>query len=206
MIPILFAPTDTTFETFGIGHLTDAISPHVVEERNGEFTFEMQYPIDGQHYDEIVMRSIILAKPNPQQQAQPFRVYRITKPINGVVTINANHLRYDLEGVPVAPFTANSLYNALNAMVSNRLVQSPFVFETDKWSNNQMSSTTPCSTLSLMGGQKGSLLDIYGGEYEFDTYTIRLLSRRGTDSGITIRYGVDLVDLQQEENCANCYT
>lgn len=206
MIPILFAPTDTTFETFGIGHLTDAISPHVVEERNGEFTFEMQYPIDGQHYDEIVMRSIILAKPNPQQQAQPFRVYRITKPINGVVTISANHLRYDLEGVPVAPFTANSLYNALNAMVSNRLVQSPFVFETDKWSNNQMSSTTPCSTLSLMGGQQGSLLDIYGGEYEFDTYTIRLLSRRGTDSGITIRYGVDLIDLQQEENCANCYT
>lgn len=206
MIPILFAPTDTTFETFGIGHLTDAISPHVVEERNGEFTFEMQYPIDGQHYEEIVMRSIILAKPNPQQQAQPFRVYRITKPINGVVTISANHLRYDLEGVPVAPFTANSLYNALNAMVSNRLVQSPFVFETDKWSNNQMSSTTPCSTLSLMGGQQGSLLDIYGGEYEFDTYTIRLLSRRGTDSGITIRYGVDLVDLQQEENCANCYT
>lgn len=206
MIPILFAPTDNTFETFGIGHLTDAISPHVVEERNGEFTFEMQYPIDGQHYDEIVMRSIILAKPNPQQQPQPFRVYRITKPINGVVTINANHLRYDLEGVPVAPFTANSLYNALNALVSNRLVQSPFVFETDKWSNNQMSSTTPCSTLSLMGGQQGSLLDIYGGEYEFDTYTIRLLSRRGTDSGITIRYGVDLVDLQQEENCANCYT
>lgn len=206
MIPILFAPTDTTFETFGIGHLTDAISPHVVEERNGEFTFEMQYPIDGQHYEEIVMRSIILAKPNPQQQSQPFRVYRITKPINGVVTISANHLRYDLEGVPVAPFTANSLYNALNAMVSNRLVQSPFVFETDKWSNNQMSSTTPCSTLSLMGGQQGSLLDIYGGEYEFDTYTIRLLSRRGTDSGITIRYGVDLVDLQQEENCANCYT
>lgn len=206
MIPILFAPTDNTFETFGIGHLTDAISPHVVEERNGEFTFEMQYPIDGQHYDEIVMRSIILAKPNPQQQPQPFRVYRITKPINGVVTINANHLRYDLEGVPVAPFTANSLYNALNALVSNRLVQSPFVFETDKWSNNQMSSTTPCSTLSLMGGQQGSLLDIYGGEYEFDTYTIRLLSRRGTDSGITIRYGVDLVDLRQEENCANCYT
>jgi len=206
MIPILFAPTDTTFETFGIGHLTDAISPHVVEERNGEFTFEMQYPIDGQHYEEIVMRSIILAKPNPQQQAQPFRVYRITKPINGVVTINANHLRYDLEGVPVAPFTANSLYNALNAMVSNRLVQSPFVFETDKWSNNQMSSTTPCSTLSLIGGQQGSLLDIYGGEYEFDTYTIRLLLRRGTDSGITIRYGVDLIDLQQEENCANCYT
>lgn len=206
MIPILFAPTDTAFDTFGIGHLSDAISPHVIEERNGEYSFEMQYPVDGQHYDEIVMRSIILAKPNPQHQPQPFRVYRITKPINGVVTVSANHLRYDLAGVPVAPFTANSLYNALNAMVSNRLVESPFVFDTDKWSNSNMTSTAPCSALSLLGGQHGSLLDVYGGEYEFDTYTIRLLSRRGTDSGITIRYGVDLIDMTQEENCANCYT
>lgn len=206
MIPILFAPTDTSFDTFGIGHLTDAISPHVVEERNGEFTFSMQYPVEGVHYDEIRMRSIILAKPNPQQNPQPFRVMRITKPINGIVTIDANHLRYDLEGVPVAPFTASSLFNALSAMVSNRLVPSPFTFTTDKWSNVSMTSKTPQPTLSLMGGQSGSLLDLYGGEYLFDTYNVSLLSRRGTDSGITIRYGVDLIDLQQEENCASCYT
>lgn len=206
MIPILFEPTDTSFDNFGIGHLTDAVSPHVVEERNGEFTFSMQYPVEGVHYDEIRMRSIILAKPNPQQNPQPFRVMRITKPINGIVTIDANHLRYDLEGVPVAPFTASSLFNALSAMVANRLVESPFTFTTDKWSNVSMSSKTPQSTLSLMGGQSGSLLDLYGGEYLFDTYNVSLLSRRGTDSGITIHYGVDLTDLQQEENCSSCYT
>lgn len=206
MIPILFSKTETSFSNFGIGHLSDAISPHVVEERNGEFSFEMQYPIDGVHYEELEMRSIILAKPSPKQNPQPFRVYRITKPINGIVTVYANHLRYDLEGVPVAPFTANSLYNALNAMTSNRLVQSPFTFTTDKWSNVRMTSKIPTSTLALMGGQQGSLLDIYGGEYKYDGYTVSLLDSRGEDNGVVIRYGVDLIDMQQEESCANCYT
>lgn len=206
MIPILFEPTATQFNTFGVGHLTDSISPHVVEERNGEFTLELQYPIDGEHYDEIVMRSIILAKPNPQQNPQPFRVYRITKPINGVVTIYANHLRYDLSGVPVAPFTASSLNTALSAMVSNRLVSSPFTFSTDKWSDTDMTSKIPTSTLALMGGQQGSLLDIYGGEWLTDGYELSLLNARGSDTGIVIRYGVDLIDMEQEENCASCYT
>jgi phage minor structural protein len=206
MIPILFEPTATTFNTFGIGHLTDAIAPHVVEERNGEFTLEMQYPIDGEHYDEIGMRSIILAKPNPQQQPQPFRVHQITKPINGVVTIYAYHLRYDLAGVPVAPFSASSLYTALQAMVSNRLISSPFTFYTDKWSDTDMTNLVPTSTLALMGGQEGSLLDIYGGEYKTDIYEISLLNARGSDNGVVIRYGVDLIDVEQEESCANCYT
>ena len=206
MIPILYESTATQFNTFGIGHLADAVSPHIVEERNGEFFLEMQYPVDGAHYSEIGMRSIILAKPNPQQAPQPFRVYKITKPINGIVSIFAYHLRYDLAGIPVAPFTATSLSDALSKMVSNRLIQSPFYFSTDKTSGLDMQSRVPCSTLALMGGQQGSLLDIYGGEYQYNGFEVSLLEARGANHGVVIRYGVDLIDLQQEENCSNCYT
>lgn len=206
MIPILYESTATQFNTFGIGHLADAVSPHIVEERNGEFFLEMQYPVDGAHYSEIGMRSIILAKPNPQQAPQPFRIYKITKPINGIVSIFAYHLRYDLAGIPVAPFTATSLSDALSKMVSNRLIQSPFYFSTDKESGLDMRSRTPCSTLSLMGGQAGSLLDVYGGEYQYNGFEVSLLNARGADHGVVIRYGVDLIDLQQEENCSSCYT
>lgn len=206
MIPILYESTATQFNTFGIGHLADAVSPHIVEERNGEFFLEMQYPVDGAHYSEIGMRSIILAKPNPQQPPQPFRIYKITKPINGIVSIFAYHLRYDLAGIPVAPFAATSLSDALSKMVSNRLIQSPFYFSTDKESGLDMRSRTPCSTLSLMGGQAGSLLDVYGGEYQYNGFEVSLLNARGADQGVVIRYGVDLIDLQQEENCSNCYT
>ena len=206
MIPILYESTATQFNTFGIGHLADAVSPHIVEERNGEFFLEMQYPVDGRHFEEIGMRSIILAKPNPQQAPQPFRIYKITKPINGIVSIFAYHLRYDLAGIPVAPFTATSLSDALSKMVSNRLIQSPFTFSTDKTSGLDMRSRAPCSTLSLMGGQAGSLLDVYGGEYQYNGFEVSLLNARGADHGVVIRYGVDLIDLQQEENCSSCYT
>lgn len=206
MIPILFSPTATQFNTFGIGHLTDAVSPHVVEERNGEFYLEMQYPVDGEHYEDIGMRSLILAKPSPDQDAQPFRVYKITKPINGIVSIFAYHIRYDLGGVPVAPFSADSLSDALSKMVSYRLIQSPFTFSTNKSSGTDMNSRVPKSTLALMGGQAGSLLDNYGGEYKFAKFNVSLLESRGENRGVVIRYGVDLIDLQQEENCSSCYT
>ena len=206
MIPVLFESTATNFSTFGIGALPDAISPHVVEERNGEFTLELQYPIDGINYEHIGMRSIITAKPSPSKAPQPFRVVRISKPINGIVSIYARHIRYDLEGVPVAPFTANNIEDALDAIEENMMVASPFTFSTDKTTVARMSSAVPAPVLSLMGGQEGSLLDIYGGEYDYDKYSVSLLLHRGKETDVVIRYGVNLVDLEQEENCSNVYT
>lgn len=206
MIPVLYDSTATSFTTFGIGALPDAISPHVLEERNGEYTLELQYPVDGINYEHIGMRSIITAKPNPIKAPQPFRVVRISKPINGIVTIYARHIRYDLEGVPVSPFSANDIQSALSAIESHMMVQNPFHFHTDRTTNVRMVSTVPTSALSLMGGQEGSLLDIYGGEYDYDKFDIWLYNNRGEDTNVVIRYGVNLVDLEQEENCSNVYT
>ena len=206
MIPILYEASATTFNNFGIGHLSDAISPHVVEERNGEFTFEMQYPVDGEHYSDLQMRSIIKAKPSPAQDPQAFRVFRITKPINGIVNVSARHVRYDLEGVPVSPFTATGIAQALQKIKQNSLVTNPFTFTTNKTNTQTMTLEAPCAALSLLGGVRGSLLDIYGGEYKYQDFEIILMQIRGTNNGVVIRYGVDLVDLQQEENCANLYT
>lgn len=206
MIPILFDSLTTDFSTFGIGHLSDAIGPSVLEERNGEYTLEMQYPLDGEHFSDIGMRSIILAKPSPEQDPQPFRVFRITKPINGIVTINARHVRYDLEGVPVTPFIGNGIADALQKIKNNAMVSNPFTFSTNKTNTQIMTLTAPASTLSLLGGVRGSLLDIYGGEYKYNVWNVALLSSRGTDNGVVIRYGVDLTDFQQEENCASVYT
>ena len=158
MIPVLYESTATDFTTYGLGALSDAISPHVVEERNGEFTFEMDYPVDGTNYDLIGMRSIIKALTKPNGKPQPFRVYRMTKPINGIVTVYARHIRYDLEGVPVYPFTSTSLYTALNAIKSNMMVENPFNFYTDKTSNVGMTLEAPASTTSIMGGSISLIL------------------------------------------------
>lgn len=82
----------------------------------------------------------------------------------------------------------------------------PFSFWTDKSTSGDFSVEAPSSLRSLLGGTEGSILDVYGGEYEFDRWTVKLWNRRGKDSGVTIRYGKNLTDLQQDENISNVAT
>lgn len=203
---VLFESVSTEFITNGLGALPDAISCVVTEERNGEYELEMEYPITGKRYSDLLLRRIIVAKSNPYSDAQPFRIYSISKPINGVVTINAEHISYDLSGIPVSPFSSDSVVSALVKMKEASTVPCPFAFWTDKTTKATIEVTKPSSIRSLLGGVKGSILDVYGGEYEFDKYTVKLHNSRGTNRGVTIRYGKNLTDLKQEENCSVVYT
>lgn len=204
--PILFASTETSFATNGIGILGDCISGIAIEERNGMYEIEMEYPIFGIHYKDIVLRSLIAAKPNPTTAPQPFRVYDISAPMSGVVTVYARHICYDLAGIPIDPFTASGVVLALQRIKQNAAIDCPFEFWTDKSTAGNMTVSVPSAAWSLMGGSEGSILDVYGGEYEFDRYTVKLHNQRGQDRGVTIRYGKNLTDLNQERNCEAMYT
>lgn len=202
MKPVLFAPTATEFTTNGLGKLSDAASCTVKEERNGAFELTLKYPIEGIHYAEIQQRSIILAKPNPVDLAQPFRVYRISKPINGLVTVYAYHISYDLTGIPVSPYSAASVQAALAGFSTNAVAANPFTFWSDMTSSGDFTVKSPASVRSLLP----TMLEVYGGEYKYDKYTVRLYQQRGVNRGVTIRYGKNLTDLKQDENCSNVYT
>lgn len=204
--PILYPSTETEFASNGIGILSDAVECIVTEERNGGYELQMQYPVTGVHYGHIARRCLVMAKPNPVSDPQPFRIYRITRPMGGVVTVYAAHISYDLSGIPVSPFAASSAAGAMSALASSAAVDCPFEFWTDKTTTAAMTVSTPASIRSLLGGSEGSVLDVYGGEYEFDRYTVRLYGQRGADRGVSIRYGKNLTDLTQEENCESVYT
>lgn len=206
MKPILFPSTATEFKTQGLGALSDAISCYVTEERNGEYELEMEYPVDGIHFSEIAKRCILLAIPSPYRLPQPFRIYRITKPLNGVCTIYAQHISYDLSKTPLNPFTAANAPAAMNGLSANAAIPSKFKFWTDKATVASFAVTVPSKTRSVLGGQAGSILDVYGGEYEWDGFTVRLHNQRGNDSGVVIRYGKNLTDLEQDENISNVLT
>lgn len=206
MIPILFPSTATEWTTQGLGALSDATSCTVTEERNGIFELEMQYPMTGIHFSEIQNRCIIFAIPSPYRSAQPFRIYRITKPLGGICTIYARHITYDLDGVPLKPFTAGSAARAIAGLQSNAAIENPFVFWTDKSTVANFSVSVPSATRSVLGGQTGSILDVYGGEYEWDGYTVKLYNQRGQDNGVLISYGKNLTDLEQDENISNVVT
>lgn len=202
MKPVLFASTATAFTTNGLGKLSDAASCTVKETRNGAFELTLKYPVEGIHYAEIQQRSIILAKPNPVDLAQPFRVYRISKPINGLVTVYAYHISYDLTGIPVSPYSAASVQAALAGFSINAVATNPFTFWSDMTSSGDFIVKSPASVRSLLP----TVLEVYGGEYKYDKYTVRLYQQRGVNRGVTIRYGKNLTDLKQDENCSNVYT
>lgn len=204
--PRLYPPTAAAWDTNGLGALSDCISCVVEETLNGPFELEMQYRLNGLHYADITLRSIILAKPNPTARPQPFRVYKISRPVNGVVTINAQHLSYDLSGIVIEPFNAPSLASALEGMKTNAVTENPFEYETDKTVISDFVVAYPSSARSLVAGQRGSLLDTYGGELEFDRYQVKIWAHRGKDNGVTIRYGKNMTDVNQEEDGSGVYT
>ena len=206
MIPVLFPTNATSWTTNGLGGLADAVSCSVQEERNGAYKMTMVYPVDGLHYSETVPGSPILCDCGGQRGKQVFRVSKITRPINGQVKIEAEHLSYQLSLIPCSPFSASSVTAALTGLTSHAAVTCPFTFWTNKSTIANYSQDAPASIRSRLGGVQGSILDVYGGEWEFDNYTCRLWNARGSNKGVTIRYGKNLTDLTQEENIANTIT
>lgn len=202
----LYEQSEKNFTTAGLCTLPDATSCVVTEERNGAYELEMQYPINGIAYSSITARRIIFCRPNPYEREQPFRIYKISKPINGIVTVYAQHISYDLKGIPLSPFTAENILTALQGFTTYAVGDQPFTFTTDKTTTANFAVTVPSSARSMLGGTDGSLLDVYGGEYVFDRYIVALKAARGEDHGVEIRYGKNLTDVTQEENISKVAT
>ena len=148
----LFDSNETEFETNGIGVLPDAETCEITEERNGEFELEMDYPINGRHYNDIRLRKIIVTKSNPYSKPQPFRIYSISKPIDGIVTINAEHISYDLSGYPVSAFSLEepntTVQNVFDEFKNQCVRDCPFTF----WTNKIATGTNAVSNGKPSGG------------------------------------------------------
>ena len=205
MIPVLYPPNAADFSTFGLGVLTDTISCEVTEERNGVFECLLKYPVSGQHYGLITKECIIKAKPNDTAADQAFRIYRITKPLNGIVTIYGQHISYDLANVPVLPFSTESRSPQL--ILSQLLAgDTRFTGWTDYSDAKAFSVTQPKSVRACLGGTEGSMLSKWHGEFEWDNFTVKLHSHRGQKTGVVIEYGKNLTSLEQDEDNSGVYT
>ena len=205
MIPVLYTANATDFSTFGLGVLTDTISCEVTEERNGVFECLLKYPVSGQHYGLITKECIIKAKPNDTAGDQAFRIYRITKPLNGIVTIYGQHISYDLANVPVLPFSTESRSPQL--ILSQLLAgDTRFTGWTDYSDAKEFSVTQPKSVRACLGGTEGSMLSKWYGEFEWDNFTVKFHSHRGQKTGVVIEYGKNLTALEQDEDNSGVYT
>lgn len=205
MIPILFEADATDFRTNGIGRLTECTSCLVTEQRNGVYECAFTYPVTGALYSEIIEGRQIVVTHDEKGDKQPFIIYARSAPINGVVEFAAHHISYKAAGIIVPPMTAATAAEAFRKMQTIALTANPFTLWTDKTNNGSFSVEVPSSIRSLLGGSEGSILDVFGGEYEWDKYIIKLFAHRGENRGVTIRYGKNLTDLRYETNAMGLY-
>lgn len=205
----LFESSEQSFKSNGFGVLSDALTCVVKEALNGEYELEMTYPVTGKHFSDIEYERILYVKPNVHDDPQPFRIYEISAEIDGKITVNAEHISYDASGIPiwsVAPYYVDTPNQLIQYISKNSIVENPFTISTDITTVRQLNLNTPRSMRSLMGTDDNSLLSWYGGEWKYDKFKMKLLRQRGSDKGIYIRYGKNLLDLNQERNIQSTYS
>lgn len=206
MIPILYEKNETAFTTNGLGRLSDCVSCIASEERNGVYEVEFQYPVTGVNFENITIGRIIACTHDENGDIQPFDIYKKSEPINGVVTFNARHISYRLNEFTVEPFTASSCAAALTGLKTNSIGTNPFSFDTNKSVSASYNVSVPSSCRGLLGGEQNSILDVFGtGEYQWDKFNVYLWTHRGSDTDVSIRYGKNLVDFNNELDYGDTY-
>lgn len=207
MIPILYDKTETAFTSNGIGRLRDCISCIVTEERNGIYECDFEYPVDGANYDLIQIGRIVGVTHDESGDIQPFDIVSYTKPIDGVVEFHCVHISYRLSYCTIFPQYCNTLNDAFTVLGSTT-PQNHFIWGTDKDSIGYLAAANnvPITARQLMGGIEGSVLDTYGGEWEYDKWTIYLWQNRGQYRDFTIRYGVNMLEYNEEYDSSSVYS
>ena len=208
MIPILYKADAVDFSTFGIGALSECTLCEVTEERNGAFECTLKYPVTGRMFSELKNERLIKAKPNDTSNEQLFRIYRITTPINGIVTIYAQHISYDLSNIAELMWSSALISPslAMSRLFTKTATTHNFKCSTDFSSAKPFSVSKPKSVRACLGGSEGSMLDLWGGEYEWDNFNVILHSKRGKDNGVVIEYGKNLTDMEQDNDFTDVYT
>lgn len=208
MIPVLYKADATVFTTFGLGALSDCISCEVTEERNGAFELVMKYPVTGMNFSLLARERLIRAKPNDTSNDQAFRIYRITTPLNGVVTVYAQHLSYDLSNIAALQWTDDQISPVLAMERLFRETATPHNFTcfTEYSEAKAFSITKPQSVRACLGGTAGSFLDKWGGEYEWDNWLVIQHTKRGQNTGVVIEYGKNLTGMDHDGDNTDVYT
>lgn len=202
---ILFEENETLFQSLGLGVLSDTKACVVKETLNDSFELELQYPITGINFSKIKLDRIILSKSNPYSEAQPFRIYSISKPIHGIITVKAFHISYDMNGIVVGPVSGGTPGSVLEKIQNGALIKHSFKFNTDITDSKSFKTSNYYNMRAVLMGSDESFLSVYKGEIIFNKFNVTILKRRGSNKGASVRYAKNMTDLTHEVNYERLY-
>ena len=209
MKPILYKANETTFETYGLGEI-DATKALVTRERNGNYTLYIEYPASGRLASVFKNDMRIKSDAGLRTKNQTFYISRIAKSSKGIIKIYAKHISHLTEFMAIRNKTLvnGTASSALSIWASNTLGGVRF----DTWSDITTSNRTSWDIANFknareaLGGKEGSILDVWGGEFEFDNTTIRLHKQLGRKSPIVLEYGRNILSAEDEQDIEATYT
>ena len=210
--PILYKANETNFEHLGVSVLSDASKCHVSREKNGIYILEFDYPVNGKDVDKIKEGMYIKSDAGYRTKNQRFVVSKITKTQNEfkIYCQHISQVKTTMNAIrPDITLTNVSAMGALTVWRDNLLdSREEFFVQSDIGTLN--STTWKVENIEnardALGGKAGSILDVWGGEYEFDNLNITLHRSMGIDNPTIIAYGKNLLDLEQEQSILETYT
>ena len=209
MRPILYNANETSFETYGLGEI-DATKAQVTRERNGNYTLYIEYPASGPLAGTFKNDMRIKSDAGLRTKNQTFFISRILKDSTGILKVYAKHISHLTEKMAIRNNTnvSGTAQAALAIWALNALGGIRF----DTWSDIDLTSKTSWNIADFktardaLGGVAGSILDVWGGEYEFDNTVIRLHKQLGRKSPIVLEYGRNILRAEDDQDIDGAYT
>lgn len=209
MRPILYSKNETRFDTYGLGEI-DALKGNATRERNGNYSAYLEYPASGPLASVFEKEMKFKADAGTRTKNQTFEIVRIVKDSSSTIKIYAQHISHKLEymsvrhGIKVSGTADLALKTWAKNLTGDYRFDTwsdidtvlPVTFLVDKMENARLA----------LGGVEGSILDIWGGEYEFDNQTVRLHKRLGRRAPTVLEYGRNILSAESDESIESAYT
>ena len=209
MRPILFNKNEQSFDTYGLGEL-NVTKGTVTRERNGNYTLYAEIPVNDPMVATLEKEMKLKADAGLRTKNQTFEISRIVKDSSNIVKIYGQHISHKLEYMGLVngrPFSG-SAFTALAIWHNATIGDLRF----DVWSDIQTTGKGVFDISKMenarqaLGGVEGSILDIYGGEYEFDNMTVRLHKQLGRTAPTVLEYGRNILSAESDETIESAYT
>lgn len=171
------------FGSLGYGVLKDLYNdPLITEELNGSYILEFDYKIDGALSEYLIEENIIKAN------GQPFVIYDIKKDISKISILAKHWVLNEWTKdflLDVAPTDLNS-QNALN-WIQNKGTNQLSISINGDCEKLASARYVRKNLINAIFNEDNALLARFGGELSYDKDSVFVHSKRGNNSGITIR-------------------
>nr|DAN58123.1 MAG TPA: tail protein [Caudoviricetes sp.] len=211
MNPVLYRADERSFRTFGLGEISDAYKVTVTRERNGNYDLYIKYPVNG-HFASVFKEEMkIKSDAGRRTKWQTFEINRIVKNSSEHIEIYARHISMRTSDIALKPIVKASNITAeaaLRLWKDNLVGDDVFDVSSDIQTTGNISWEVDKvgSARKALGGVSGSILDVFGGEYEFDNNLIILHKQMGRKAPTVLEYGRNLLSVEEERLLDGNYT